>query len=193
MLSGVPVFLPSQRPRSYELMGCHGLSGTLVHRHRFDLRKYAFVFSWICNPVIRVVTNEATKILSPSASLGTTSGSTAHHKPHQCFFFRSQVAWQSLNPLVDSSPPATNYLKFTPPHPALGCGRAGHAGSPWNRGRVSAPLAFFWRADERQEREARNLVQSFTFGAPGVGGGHGHARRGRPSAREFLLPRAAAA
>jgi hypothetical protein len=47
------------------------------------------------------------------------------------------------------------------------------------------------RADERQERVARNLVQSFTFGAPGVGGGHRHARRGRPSAREFLLSRAA--
>jgi hypothetical protein len=26
------------------------------------------------------------------------------------------------------------------------------------------------RADERQERAARNLVQSFTFGAPGLGG-----------------------
>jgi hypothetical protein len=25
------------------------------------------------------------------------------------------------------------------------------------------------RADERQERAARNLVQSFAFGAPGVG------------------------
>ena len=49
------------------------------------------------------------------------------------------------------------------------------------------------RADERQERAARNLVQSFTFGAPGVGGGHRHARRGRPSAREFLLSRAAVA
>ncbi len=48
-----------------------------------------------------------------------------------------------------------------------------------------------WRADERQERAARNLVQSFTFGAPGVGGGHRHARRGRPSARGFLLSRAA--
>jgi hypothetical protein len=37
------------------------------------------------------------------------------------------------------------------------------------------------------------VVQSFTFGAPGVGGGHRHARRGRPSAREFLLSRAAVA
>jgi hypothetical protein len=49
------------------------------------------------------------------------------------------------------------------------------------------------RADERQERAARNLVQSFTSGATGVGGGHRHARRGRPSAREFLLSRAAVA
>jgi hypothetical protein len=46
------------------------------------------------------------------------------------------------------------------------------------------------RADERQERAARNLVQSFTFGAPGVGGGHRHARSWRHSAREFLLSRA---
>jgi hypothetical protein len=44
-----------------------------------------------------------------------------------------------------------------------------------------------------QERAARNLVQSFTFGAPGVGGGHRHARRGRPSAGGFLLSRAALA
>ncbi len=43
------------------------------------------------------------------------------------------------------------------------------------------------RADERQERAARNLVQSFTFGAPGVGGGHRHARRGRPSARHHFM------
>jgi hypothetical protein len=51
------------------------------------------------------------------------------------------------------------------------------------------------RADKRQERAARNLVQSFAFGAPGVGGGGGHrqARRRRPSAREFLLPREAVA
>jgi hypothetical protein len=34
------------------------------------------------------------------------------------------------------------------------------------------------RADERQERAARNLVQSFAFGAPGVGGGHRHAEAG---------------
>jgi hypothetical protein len=33
------------------------------------------------------------------------------------------------------------------------------------------------RADGRQERAARNLAQSFAFGAPGVGGGHRHARR----------------
>jgi hypothetical protein len=49
------------------------------------------------------------------------------------------------------------------------------------------------RADERQERAARNLVQALTFGAPGVGGGHRHARGGRASAREFILPRAAVA
>jgi hypothetical protein len=50
------------------------------------------------------------------------------------------------------------------------------------------------RADARHERAARNLDQSFAFGAPGVGaGGHRHARRGRPSAREFLLSRAAVA
>jgi hypothetical protein len=49
------------------------------------------------------------------------------------------------------------------------------------------------RADERQERAARNLVQSFAFGAPGVGGGHRYARRVRPSAREFLLSRSAVA
>jgi hypothetical protein len=46
------------------------------------------------------------------------------------------------------------------------------------------------RANERQERAARNLVRSFAFGAPGVGGGHRHARGGWPFAREFLLSRA---
>jgi hypothetical protein len=45
-----------------------------------------------------------------------------------------------------------------------------------------------WRADERQERAARNLVQSFTFGALGVGSGHRHARRGRPSAFRKGVP-----
>jgi hypothetical protein len=49
------------------------------------------------------------------------------------------------------------------------------------------------RADERQERAARNLVQSFAFGAPGVGGGHRHERGWRHSARESLLSRASAA
>jgi hypothetical protein len=50
------------------------------------------------------------------------------------------------------------------------------------------------RADERQARApVRNLVQSFTFGAPGVGGGHRHARSWRHSAREFLLSRASVA
>jgi hypothetical protein len=35
------------------------------------------------------------------------------------------------------------------------------------------------RADERQERAARNLVQSFAFGAPGVGvAGTAYARQG---------------
>jgi hypothetical protein len=56
-----------------------------------------------------------------------------------------------------------------------------------------SPLQHLRRADERQERAARNLVQSFAFGAPGVGGGHRHERRGRPSARESLLSRAAVA
>jgi hypothetical protein len=44
------------------------------------------------------------------------------------------------------------------------------------------------RADERQERAARNLVQSFTFGAPGVGGGHRHARRAAVAAFSGGLP-----
>jgi hypothetical protein len=39
------------------------------------------------------------------------------------------------------------------------------------------------RADERQESAARNVVQSFTFGAPGVGGGHHHARGWRQAVR----------
>jgi hypothetical protein len=49
------------------------------------------------------------------------------------------------------------------------------------------------RADERQERAARNLVQSFAFGAPGVGGGHRHAQSWRHSDRGSLLPRASVA
>jgi hypothetical protein len=44
------------------------------------------------------------------------------------------------------------------------------------------------RTDERQERAVRNLVQSFAFGAPRVGGGHRHAWGRRPV--QSLLPRA---
>jgi hypothetical protein len=46
------------------------------------------------------------------------------------------------------------------------------------------------RADERQERAVRNLIQSFAFGAPGDGGGH-HGVGGSPGrTRGPLIPRA---
>jgi hypothetical protein len=43
------------------------------------------------------------------------------------------------------------------------------------------------RSDARQERTARNLVESFTFGDPGVGGGHCLRGGCAPSARGFLI------
>jgi hypothetical protein len=73
------------------------------------------------------------------------------------------------------------------------CWPAGANQPQFSRCPLAAVQEDLRRADERQERAARNLVPPFTFGAPGAGGGHRHARRGRPSAREFLLSRAAVA